>query len=386
MIGLYYPFIHFREEDWLKLSLIYWDRIARIVPEGFRTHDSEDVRRVRGELDAVIDTRPSQGGSHIVSEFVAFVSQHAGQLRQKYDIAKSYSWKINEYTQSRAPAGTNARFGYIYDEKLGNQLTHLLLSEGLAIRGEWGDPRWIGVHPDISAVYMTALAESIAGRSGYSLLSDDLTAHVAVGECSVNGFSQVLLHDVLDQPITEPPNLSTALAITAIRTVVPQKLKELPIGKIIKLRKDYGIELAEFQRWIHGSAKQLQDTAGTVQSLAAMNEHLIDFEQNQVRPRLRRLRADLKKMKFETISGALGIKSPWTVGGTAAALYLHQPALAVGGVAFSAVAQFGKQTREAGKLTAANPTAYLMYAQERLAPKSLMAQISTSIRKLTLGV
>ena len=31
-IGLYHPFIHFKDDDWLKLSALYWDRMARIVP------------------------------------------------------------------------------------------------------------------------------------------------------------------------------------------------------------------------------------------------------------------------------------------------------------------------------------------------------------------
>jgi hypothetical protein len=34
-IGLYYPFIHFRDESWLKLTSLYWDRMGRIVPEGY---------------------------------------------------------------------------------------------------------------------------------------------------------------------------------------------------------------------------------------------------------------------------------------------------------------------------------------------------------------
>ena len=31
-IGLYYPFIHFKDEAWLKAITLYWDRVKRIVP------------------------------------------------------------------------------------------------------------------------------------------------------------------------------------------------------------------------------------------------------------------------------------------------------------------------------------------------------------------
>jgi len=42
--ALYYPFIHFKDDRWLKLSALYWDRIGRIVPSAYRTEDSETVR------------------------------------------------------------------------------------------------------------------------------------------------------------------------------------------------------------------------------------------------------------------------------------------------------------------------------------------------------
>jgi len=43
-IGLYYPYIQFKDETWLKLTALYWDRMARIVPSGFPLADSDGVR------------------------------------------------------------------------------------------------------------------------------------------------------------------------------------------------------------------------------------------------------------------------------------------------------------------------------------------------------
>jgi len=33
--ALYYPFIHFKDERWLKLSALYWDVMGRIVSETY---------------------------------------------------------------------------------------------------------------------------------------------------------------------------------------------------------------------------------------------------------------------------------------------------------------------------------------------------------------
>lgn len=42
-LGLYYPFIQFRNDSWLKLAALYWDRIGRIVPPGYQLQDSDTV-------------------------------------------------------------------------------------------------------------------------------------------------------------------------------------------------------------------------------------------------------------------------------------------------------------------------------------------------------
>jgi hypothetical protein len=58
-LGLYYPFIQFRSDAWLKLAALYWDQVGRIVPPGYAVRDSETVRRLQGELDFVADLPPS---------------------------------------------------------------------------------------------------------------------------------------------------------------------------------------------------------------------------------------------------------------------------------------------------------------------------------------
>ena len=37
--ALYYPYIHIRSLDHIKASLIYWDRVRRIVPDMLRHGD-----------------------------------------------------------------------------------------------------------------------------------------------------------------------------------------------------------------------------------------------------------------------------------------------------------------------------------------------------------
>ena len=42
--ALYFPYIHFQNEDWLKYTLLYWDGVKRIVPRSYYPEDSEAVK------------------------------------------------------------------------------------------------------------------------------------------------------------------------------------------------------------------------------------------------------------------------------------------------------------------------------------------------------
>lgn len=42
--GLYYPYFHVRDDRWLKVSALYWPRIARLVPGNYPTRDSVTAR------------------------------------------------------------------------------------------------------------------------------------------------------------------------------------------------------------------------------------------------------------------------------------------------------------------------------------------------------
>jgi hypothetical protein len=267
MIGLYYPYIHFQDENWLKLALIYWSKISRIVPASFLTHDSKDVRLVQSELGAIVNSSPHDSAT--ADDFVKFIIENADALRAKYGIANANKWPVQTDTLARAPEGTDARFSFIFHEKLGDELRNVLLHEGLGIWGEGSgpsfDPRWVGVHPEIAAVYMTSMAESIARASGFSLLSDEVTSHVVVGERSINRLAEMLLNERFE---ARDPNLITheAVAVMALKTVLPLDLASIPMKKIVQFRNKHATELADFQTWVHAATKSLNDITHSVTS------------------------------------------------------------------------------------------------------------------------
>lgn len=41
---LYYPHIEFQNEAWVKSSLLLWNHVYRIVPEGYSPNDSDEIK------------------------------------------------------------------------------------------------------------------------------------------------------------------------------------------------------------------------------------------------------------------------------------------------------------------------------------------------------
>ena len=79
--GLYYPYIHFRDDNWLKLSALYWPAMARMVPNGYPTEDSHTVRVLREELAFVIDVQPGPAADSTADLFIRLLERHGPELR-----------------------------------------------------------------------------------------------------------------------------------------------------------------------------------------------------------------------------------------------------------------------------------------------------------------
>jgi hypothetical protein len=38
--ALYFPYVHIRDDEWLKAAALYWPSVHRLVPHGYAKHDS----------------------------------------------------------------------------------------------------------------------------------------------------------------------------------------------------------------------------------------------------------------------------------------------------------------------------------------------------------
>src|SRR5260370_32699990 len=87
--GLYYPFIHFKDDNWLKLSAVYFDKMYRIVPSGYQTEDSDTVKALGDFVDHV---RPEWARPALGETFGQFIDQYHVQLVGRYGVDKRDQW------------------------------------------------------------------------------------------------------------------------------------------------------------------------------------------------------------------------------------------------------------------------------------------------------
>lgn len=83
---MYYPYIHIRDDNWLKAAALYWPRLARLTPEGFPQYDSETAKALDGDLGFFLNIKPpATQVAQVAAEFLEFVAIHHDELKQRYD-------------------------------------------------------------------------------------------------------------------------------------------------------------------------------------------------------------------------------------------------------------------------------------------------------------
>jgi uncharacterized protein DUF6236 len=432
-LGLYYPFIQFRNDSWLKLAALYWDRIGRIVPPGYELQDSDTVLRLQDELGFVTDLAPSDEALEGVSrEFLELLADRGPELTDLYGIrdradidpeppGRRYPapWSNSGWSYSgptlRAPRGpqlysgptrralsgpqwqvpvdpslvpgTSPRLAYIYASgKMTPQLESALVDEGLGVPVRAHG--LIGMHPQLAFVYMHALASKVAASVMYPLTDNDFD-HAAAG-CAAGRIAGALL----DSPAGKPPragggeDLALEFALLALQSVIPKNISALPVQKIIEIRRRHADELAAFQQATQAIVGSLPEAVASASpDVAAM--YLQSVYQKTLEPELRRLKSGLDRSGIDSVFGSMSVKvaAPELVTSGAAvlgigALHLNPVMMGAGAIVLCLVPRIRRQRAEAGQLRANSRAAYLLRLEEELKPTSLASDVTTKARRL----
>jgi len=390
-IGLYYPFIHFKNEGWLKTVALYMDQVNRIVPKEYPLRDSEVVRKLAGETGVINNVPPSPNEEWPVRDsFVQFITSNAPQLESRYGLAHRNKWRNDPITSKWAPNVADKRLGYVHLDKIWPQLKDTLIDTGLAELARGQDEQWVGMHPKLADVYVTVLAEHMTSSRGWYPVTDETLDQLAVSGFSVGRLSRALLDDenlVGDTPTADEK--MAALANLCLKTVIPKNATAIPVATIIKLRKENRTEFAAFQHYLASFRVEATRHLRKLTDRAALNEHLSLEYSKTMQPSIEEVRRAFKLMKVETATSIVNINYalPSAVSGALAAHSMAANPIfgAVAGFALGVIPIIQKR-RDDAQAALKKPGAWLLRLDEALKPKDFISRVHERARKFALGV
>jgi len=375
-IALYYPYIHFQEDAWVKQAALYWDKVSRIVPEGYehKLHDSDVVKKLKEKDDAIIDRTPSHTVVRSVSQELLYVLNTYGDALQAHLSPDSY---LDSDSSSLA---------YIYHTKMDHELVDALVHTGLGTFRDWrgdGDTEWLGVHPKVGHAYMTALASSMGSRGSLSVVSDN--PHFAVAGCGFpirQLFANLIEVDDAHLDAIPGAQAKSALGIAAIERVLPADIDSVPIEKIIEFRRESIKERARYREAVANATANLADITDS----DALRDHL-EVSGAQIHASVEKLEGKMNSLLGDTALSVVGVSKDLpqlaTVAITALGISVANPFVAAAGFAFNMFNAVRDKRRENDELRE-QPYAYLVALRETVSLTGFLDRVRVGARKLLL--
>lgn len=374
-IALYYPWMRFRNENWLKLAILTWDSVGRIQPRLTMDVDSELVTQLRAETDFLFGVEPSRREIVAVADVFGEIVELGGD-----DLRKRFSWRqaVEDASGERAVSGPRADYPglrWVHAGQSGPKMTPPLLSSfeaaDLAVVVYEDDAVYVGLHPALARIYLTALADVVSRHRALAPATDDV--HSAVG--TLDRLYELLLdEDVAVPAIGDVEGAYIHLAVEA--SIRPDHLETVPLDTLIAFRDRYGGELAAFRAHVASLSTDL-GTIAAIEDPVVAEKHLQSVYNAKTKPQLDELRHALRALGVESGTGLLGIKVDITksTAGTllgAGLAATGSPAAMAGGAAL-AVGSYVADRRKARRAAhRESPVSYLLAVDKELSGRSLI--------------
>jgi hypothetical protein len=182
--ALYYPYIHIKDVNWLKATLLCFPGVRRMVPDDYVPNDPEEVQEfceLRGPRDSPLLTTvdPFSPGARRAEENLLIKLEANDQLvRSKYSKART----LEQYGKE---ADTRFR---LHDEKIIERLYRYLTQgpEDDSLAWTTVAPKdrpqrhlghWLALHPVLGSAILSVKAVSIANEMGLNIVTDSSEVH-----------------------------------------------------------------------------------------------------------------------------------------------------------------------------------------------------------------
>lgn len=286
--ALHYPTIEFHNHDAFKRSLLVWDRIHRIVPNGYQPADHPEVADAvaAGVVhNLLVDGEEKSKAAHRFLDFFALRESPKNRLTWPAGFSTEAFTRIN-------PDKIDAKLLPLFE-----QLSQQMTADG-----------FLEVPNEYAGGYMFYLATAVAKERALDLTTDS-SDYWAVGTYFANEgcFTERVYDEKAD----------TFLVNLAVDDLLPEDMNSVSIDTILKFRETSIEQRVAFQRELKALRKEI--------STCNNNQHALYIVQDFVK-RFERAKADYRdSIKFFRKDGICSIFSS---GLPAAAGFIAFPTIA----------------------------------------------------------
>ncbi|MCY0926943.1 DUF6236 family protein [Streptomyces sp. H27-H1] len=395
--GLYYPYVHVQDDIWMKTAALYWSQLARVVPRDYPVRDSETGKALADGLDFFVPVEPGAAPAAVEAPFLEVIREHPGTLRRYYEIRE---WQIREstvvspslrrtnlyvpngYRSNHSDGRPGGYIAHLYWQEVSPALREALIAEGLAVNAdrpgsEGREPygTWISMDPMLAWVYKCALTDELARRNRLVPTTDQMAAHRASQEWDTERVRAVLLRG--RQPRADQ-SVSAVLGELAIQMVLPADLANVPVDKVIELRRKHEAEFDTFMDEVDSVASEMQEQLLEIEDREVLAAHLRQLHRSRFERPLNDLKAAMKSLKIDAATGVLNVQTEapavlGAVGGYAAGGLPYASAL---GLAFGLVGYRRQISKQRDEALSNSPVSFLLQVEDGLRPASVMRRLT----------
>jgi hypothetical protein len=362
--ALYYPHIDIHNETWVKTALLYWDKLATIVPASspeYKTAWCKELNR-EGLLEAIPVGPSDREIEDIMDQMLDLLTSPA--------LPRTLAQSCGTSQEKAEHLARMQSFAYMHPDKLAGELRYYLRELGLSREGY--ENEYLRVARPFAEYYMSVLATEKARRLGFALTTydsvfDDISRlHDAGGHLGTVPFGYYDRFDYrheVRRHRRERPEAARLLAEGVIAHVVFESLQIHPttsLSDVLRFRERHADELARFRTAIGSFVKDFQDGM----SDAAIYQRALDVYTNELRPQMLELKAKLEQDRLRAFysafkSAAFSNATSLALGVALSASTLGPYALAVGaGLSAVLTAIAYRQDRE--ELLRRSPYSYVL--------------------------
>lgn len=419
-IALYFPYVNFPDDTWVKAAALHWPQLGRIHPlDYYNLRDSDTVKRLHDELDFIVNVTPGWGHRTWVDDdvltrvrrdtgwgddrlatedqvnalFYDFLDRYKDELTPRYGteslgVESLHTWDVYDELLPISPP-----LQEVHPSKISYGLANRLAKAGLLLSRsyQWrraSDGRVLHVsdlamHHRLAGVYLAVLADVVARENQMTPVTDQAQLCAATSGWTIDAMAQILLGEDRDPTSAEGTDHSHAFAILALQTVLPRDLAEVPVERIIEARRRLLPELMRYRAFLDSLTLdfvEISQVRDPEVRAAKLRNHV---ESTIAQPR-ESMERELGRLGLQPVRAVLSLQTlapPTALGILANAVHLPSVITNAGVVAGCLVGATHKALDQRRQILSSHPTGYLLNLRHELGPSDAVAQIRSAIRR-----